>query len=123
MGMATFNFKEIGQSTQSNAEIVAGALKQARARAISTTKAYVVQASDYTNLEVMYADSCSDLTFTTEDALGLELGQGAEFTSETWSVCFNARGTSDTNAVIEVLNLEGNSSRVEVMLGGAVRVS
>jgi len=102
------------------AEVIAF-MKQARAKAISTTSAYTVQPLSATRIGTVYASFCSDTETTADNSMVLDLPQGISLSDTDWSVCFSSRGLPDANVVIPLSAVRGGTNWIEVFLGGAVK--
>ena len=123
MGMTAMNIKDIEDPVSNSAALVAGFLKQARARAISTTAAYLVEPVSATEVRASFATNCNETEFTPDNKFILNLPTGAYLSDLNWSICFTPRGLSDVSDVVGIQNNEGGMESVEVFLGGAIRVS
>jgi len=120
MGMAWINLQEMMNPAQSGAASIASFLKEARARAISTTAAYTIQPVSPTEIHAFYSDLCSGAT-TQDNRLILNLPDRVSLTDITWSICYNSRGLPTETLEIEVEDAYDGSMLVEVFYGGAVR--
>lgn len=121
-GIALVALKELDDPLKNGSSELVGFLKQARARAISTTSAYWIYPTSNRRVRTKYANKCSDTTQTVDDALILDLPTGATLPSLTWSICYNARGLPVSNVQVQIQDNDGRSKIVEVYLGGAVQV-
>jgi len=122
MGMVAANFRNVTSPLQDGTAQVAGFIKQVRAKAMASTSAYVINASSTKMLTTSYATSCDSASFVSDPKLFLELPKGAELSSSTWSVCFNARGLADASPEIFITGGHYQAKSITVYLGGAVRV-
>ena len=96
-------------------------IKRVRARAISTTSAYIIIPSNTGSIITKYSDSCSSSTLTDDPQLQMDLPRSTALSDITWSVCFNSRGLSDSNISILLGDTDGRTRTLEIFLGGAVR--
>jgi prepilin-type N-terminal cleavage/methylation domain-containing protein len=119
-GFAFVNLLDLSNPARSAASEISGFLKQARARALSTTSAYTVSASSTDTLTTTVGTTCSAAQ-SAEPSLTLELDH-ADLSNVSWSICFTSRGFPDKNVVIPVTDDYSGSNSVEVLLGGAIRV-
>lgn len=106
---------------------VAGLMKQTRAKAMATTSAYrvLVSSTNTRNLVTESAIRCSDTTgWTADGALTSELPEGISMTVSQGSLptCFDSRGLGNQDLILTFTDAKGRSMKVEVMLGGAVRI-
>lgn len=119
--VAVNKLKELDNPLKNSAAELEGFIKQVRARAISTTSAYTIQAVSSQFIRTTYADSCVDTTQTTDWSLTLRLPNGAKLSDTSWSICFAPRGLPDSNVVIDLEDTGGETRSLEVYLGGAVK--
>lgn len=122
LGIAGANLKEMVNPAQNASAEVAAFMKQARARAISTTSAYTVEASSPRQLIAKFGINCSDVNTTNDDTLIVNLPDDVTLTSTTWSICFSSRGLADSNIVVSLEDAYGSAESIEVYLGGAVEI-
>ena len=122
MGISILNFRNLDDQSENGALLLASFFKQIRARAISTTSAYIIEPESETRVVAYYGVNCSSSDLETEGSFALELPTGSELSSTEWSVCFTSRGLTSSSDEIEIVNLNGGSQTIEVYLGGAVRV-
>ncbi len=120
-GIAIINLKEFSRPSENGAAQLLGFLKQARARALSTTSAYFVQPSTTTRIITKYGVNCSDASPVTDSTLVMNLPTGATLGATNWVICFTSRGLSDSNTTVDVNDAQG-SKTIEVLLGGGVRI-
>lgn len=123
LGIGILNFRKVEDAGVTGAAELSSFIKQVRARAISSTSAYKLTATTTTYLTTQYAKSCTSATWSSDNRVTLKMPTGASVTSTSWSVCFNSRGFPDANTTIGVRNTAGDLKNVEIMLGGAVRIS
>lgn len=122
-GIAVMNLNALSSSSENAAAELASLLKQARARAISSTSAYFVVPLSTTQIVTRFGTNCSDTTLVNDPTLSLNLPSGANLGSTTWTICFTSRGLSDSNTQISVYDIHSQTHQVEVLLGGSVRVT
>ena len=121
IGIASFNFKATENPAYNGASELLGNLKKIRARALVSTKAYLVKPTSSTRIIAQSGANCSTNTWTTESQFTLNLENGAYLPDTTWSICYSARGLSDVSASVLVRDAT-HSKTVEIVLGGAVRL-
>jgi len=120
-GMAAYQLKQLDNPAQTSAAEVMTFLKKSRAKALASTYAYRVRPkSNSTELETHYAISCSSTTFTLDSNLSLQLPDTASFGSNSWSLCFEPRGTLATSQDILISDPK-QSVTVQVAMGGGMR--
>ncbi|MCB0330272.1 MAG: prepilin-type N-terminal cleavage/methylation domain-containing protein [Bdellovibrionales bacterium] len=119
-GIATVNFVEMSNPSLSAASNISTYLKQARARALATTSAYTLTATNTETIVATYGSTCSAVQ-TPDPELTLQL-EKASLTSISWTICFNSRGFPDSNVIIPVVDIYSSQNTVEVLLGGAIRI-
>jgi len=90
---------------------------------MASTSAYRVSPDGASGLRADSATSCSATTWSADTALDLDLPDGVTMSSTTWSVCFGSRGIADANTTITLDHPEFGFISVEVLLGGATRVT
>ena len=120
-GIAIINLKEFSNPVENGAAQLLGFMKQARARALSTTSAYFVMPTSVTHIITKYGVNCSDGAPVVDSTLTMNLPSGASLTATNWSICFTARGLSDSNTTVVVSDGSG-SKTLEVLLGGGLRI-
>jgi Tfp pilus assembly protein FimT len=122
IGIAVTNLKQLDNPLQNGAAQLLGFIKQVRAKAISSTSAYVIQPFSSTRLITRHGTTCSDPNMTADSRAVLDLPSGAHLTSTNWNLCFSTRGFPDANIEIQLQDVGGSNKTVELMLGGAVRI-
>jgi len=122
MGIAVSNLKELNSSSRDAASEIVAFLKEIRAKAISTTRAYTVSASGNDTLVARYASVCSDASPTLDSSARLELPAGTHLTNTAWTICFTSRGLADDAITIPVEDAQSRAETVEIVLGGAARI-
>ncbi len=115
------NMKQLSDPVQDSANQLMGFLKQARAKAISTTSAYIVEADGASRLVTRYDTTCGGTTSIADPQLSLDLADGVTMDNTTFSVCFTSRGLPDTDLTLTV-STATKSRTVELFLGGAIRI-
>ena len=121
-GLAVMNLNALSNSSENAAASLVGLLKQARARAISTTSAYFVVPASTNSIITQSGVNCSDPAPVEDTTLNLVFPAGASLGATTWSVCFTSRGLSDSNTEIVVNDIHSSTRTVEVLLGGSVQL-
>jgi len=101
VGAASLYLRPLEAPVQTAAAELEGFLKQARARALSTTSACRVLPATARGVRAECADDCAASTWTPEAGGRLGFPDRVTMTNAAWSVCLR---------------------RVEVLLGGAARV-
>ncbi|MBX7145465.1 MAG: type II secretion system GspH family protein [Oligoflexia bacterium] len=122
-GIAIINLHALSSSSANAAAELATLLKQARARAISSTSAYFVVPISTTQVVTRFGTNCSDTTLINDPTLSLSLPSGTNLGSISWTICFTSRGLSDSNTQIPIYDLHSQNHQVEVLLGGSVRIT
>ncbi|MBN8549253.1 MAG: prepilin-type N-terminal cleavage/methylation domain-containing protein [Deltaproteobacteria bacterium] len=121
-GIAIINLKEFNNPAENGAAQLLGFLKQARARALSTTSAYFVMPTTNKHIITKYGLNCSDAAPVTDNSLKMTLPSSATLGAIDWSICFTSRGLSDSNTTIVVSDPTNGSKTIEVLLGGGIRI-
>ncbi len=106
---------------RSGTSLFQGYLRQVRARAMSTTSAYRIQAPAPDRLVAEWAVDCGAGVWTADPALTLELPRGVTLTDTAWTICFTTRGWSNDNQVFVLRHPEAGTARIELLLGGSTR--
>ncbi|MCB0345328.1 MAG: hypothetical protein KDD66_09420 [Bdellovibrionales bacterium] len=122
MGISVYNLRNLERPLKTGSAQLGGFFKQARSKAIATTSAYRVYAISNSQVATTYGVNCDNATTTFDSDLTYNLPTELEFTSTAWEVCFSARGIANDNITVTMEDKEGNTSTVEVFLGGAVRI-
>jgi hypothetical protein len=121
LGIGALYLRPIEAPLRSGGQLLEGMFKQARAKAIATTTAHRVRPFDDRTLVAELASSCSDLAWTVDPRMEVELPEGVTLDATAWSVCFNSRGTSSLNVVVTLEHPDQGQQTLEVLLGGSVR--
>ena len=121
LGTAISNMMLLERPLVSAASHTAGFLKQARAKAVSTTSAYKVFPADSGSLNVQTGNNCTDAT-TDEAGFNLEFPSEVYLSDIAWEICFTPRGLADDNIVITLQDTSGQTRQVEIYIGGAIRI-
>ena len=121
LGVALFNAKDYENQALTAASSFAGYLKTVRAKALATTYAYTLSAESPTQVVAKYSSTCSSETQTDDIAMNFILPAGTQFSEIPWSLCFTARGLSDSSQSISIQD-HSYAKTVQIVLGGAVRV-
>ena len=104
-------------------------VKLVRTRALPTTRAYrLVQVSDQ-RIEAQWSFRCSDADdWTSDERIWFELPSRVNI-SQTQNVqdnviiCFTSRGVATTNPILTLQDTKGDTTNLEIFLGGAVEVT
>jgi prepilin-type N-terminal cleavage/methylation domain-containing protein len=120
MGTAAANLNSLGNSPANPANQLVGYVKQVRAKALSSTRAYVIAPISPTQIGASYADNCRSPTFTADGPLRITLTSNAILTDTSWSVCITSRGLT-TSSMIVPISKGSETQQVEIALGGGVR--
>jgi type II secretory pathway pseudopilin PulG len=121
-GIAILNLKAFDNPLQNGSAQLAGFLKQVRAKAISSTSAYIISPGSSGRIQTQRGLTCADASPVDDPLAALSLPSGAYLFDTTWNFCFNSRGLPDANIEIELRDIGGANEIVEVLLGGAVRI-
>jgi len=121
-GVAILNLKAFDDPLQNGSAQLLSFLKQVRAKAISSTSAYVISPDGPGRIQTQRGTTCGDPDPIDDPLVALELPSGAYLYDTTWSFCFNSRGLPDANIELELRDTGGATRIVEVLLGGAVRI-
>ncbi|MDD2941414.1 MAG: prepilin-type N-terminal cleavage/methylation domain-containing protein [bacterium] len=121
MGAGVSNLHSLSNTLENSASQVASHFKLVRAKAVSNTSAYIVRPASAFRIEVLEADNCSDAAPVKDEAMTLNLPNGAVITDTAWEVCFNSRGLPDRSLAISLLDNDLQTRDVEIFLGGAIR--
>ena len=89
---------------------------------IAETAAYRLVPQGTRTVRMERAASCGDTTWTDAPTPSVPMPDGVTIVTEGWTVCFNSRGISSDNVVIELSHAEYGARKVEVLLGGTTRV-
>lgn len=119
------NLKGINDPLQNGSQELAGLFKQTRAKALQTTRAYLLQPVSGVRVQAGFANTCEEALadgVTLDPQLVLDLPNDVQLRESGWSVCYSARGTSNVNIELAIDSDEGRSRSLEVFLGGAVRL-
>lgn len=122
LGIVAVLLPEMVNPAQNGAAQVAGFIKKARARAISTTSYLKVTPASTNGLSAERVSSCAAGSGDQDTRMNLELPQGVVLTNISWSICFNPRGFSDIDTTIPLEDIYDGEQQVEVFIGGAVRI-
>ena len=127
VAIGALNLRGLQDPLHEAATNVAGLMKQSRAKAMATTSAYRVKVStsNARDLVTESAISCSDTSgWAADGALSTELPKGISMSVSQGSLptCFDPRGLGSQDLILTFTDAKGRSMKVEVMLGGAVRM-
>lgn len=122
LGITAASLREYNKSSKNALSLIQGFIKQTRIKGISRTAAYKIYAdSSGKKILTSFADKCSSTTFIPDNSLVLEMPAGTKLLTPTWSVCFNARGLTESNVTITFVTEDSGSKSVEILLGGGTR--
>lgn len=132
-GGATFQARNLSDPIQNQTAITLGFIKQVRARAISSTSAYLIYPTSSTHLAVARGTACpatmpanpSSLVPSsfTADTLNVNLTEKVTFVSTTWGACVTQRGLFTGAASVQLIDPDGKTKTITIFLGGATKVS
>lgn len=127
MSVAATRFTGLGNDLENATTDTAGFLRQVRARAMSTTSAYRVVIDSDTQLRTEHARRCADGDWTQDPSLTLRLRErtaikGDDIVAGDTVLCFNSRGIADATPELTIRDHAGYANRVQVFLGGGVRI-
>jgi len=118
--IAAVNLRPLENPVYTATHNLAAFMKQARARAVSTTSAYEVRPTSNRQIAAFFGPNCASID-DPDNTMTLEFSPRVSMPDTDWAVCFTARGLSTNNVNIEVS--DGQSFRsVEVLLGGVARI-
>lgn len=128
-GIAALNLRPFSNHAENGANAIAAGLKQARARAMSTTSAYRLVYTSPTQLQASYANSCDASNWTAESRFDVVVEDSAWYEVDgaddpTGSVisCFNSRGFAETSRLLRIQDDRGRERTLEIFVGGGVVV-
>jgi type IV fimbrial biogenesis protein FimT len=122
LGAAPLMLNKAEGPLQSATSLFEGYLRQARARAMSTTSAYRIQAIAPDRLAAEWANDCDAGAWNADPQLTLELPRDVRLSDTAWTICFTTRGWSSDNQVFTLTHPRAGTARVELLLGGSTRV-
>lgn len=122
MGIVIFDIRGLQRKSVDAGDLVKGFVKQVRTRAVSSTLAYKVLPSSTTQIIAQFATTCSAGSWSNDPLLILNIPDDVELTDTSWEVCFNSRGIANSNITIPLQDEEGETTTVEIMLGGSTRI-
>jgi Tfp pilus assembly protein FimT len=127
LGIAAINLRPLSNDASNAANELSGFLRQARARAMTTTSAVRIIYDAQTRLRTARANTCNTAAGNwADETLVHTLNEGARIT-DSWTsghviVCFNSRGISSENVTVNLRDRENRLARVEILLGGGVEI-
>lgn len=130
-GIMALNLRPFSNHAENGANALAAGLKQARARAMSTTSAYRLVYTSSTELTASYANTCGAATWTADprfdvsidDTAWVEIdGVTADDAVGDVVACYNSRGFAETSSLLNVTDTRGRARTVEIFVGGGVVV-
>jgi hypothetical protein len=122
-GTALSGIQSLERPLPTAASQLSGFFKQVRAKAIATTSAYTITAVTSTQVIASYSSSCDSISPTQDSKLLYNFPSKVALIGGGWSLCFNPRGLANNNAQIYIQDDDHNYRRIEVFLGGAIRVT
>jgi len=122
LGAATAVLKPAEAPLETGAVLLEGFFTRARARAMATTSAYRVSATDADTVVADFAANCAASTWTAEERMELDFPDEVTLTDTTWSVCFSSRGAASANVVVTLNHPRTGSRQIEVFTGGSARI-
>jgi len=120
--MSTLYLKSTDNPLQTGSVLLEGSMREARLLAIAETAAYRVTPQDTHTVRMERAATCGAATWTDAPTPAVAMPDGVTIVTEGWTVCFNSRGISSDNVVIELSHADYGARKVEVLLGGTTRV-
>ena len=120
--MSTIYLKSTDNPLKTGSVLLEGSLREARLLAISETAAYRLVPQGTRTVRMERASNCGDTTWSDSPTPWVTMPDGVTIVTEGWAVCFNSRGISSDNVVIELTHPEYGGRKVEVLLGGTTRV-
>lgn len=128
--IVALNLRPLSNHAENGANAIAAGLKQARARAMSTTSAYRLVFASPTRIEASYANSCSATAWTAEpafdiaveDSAWVEIDGAGDDAAGVVVACYNSRGFADASTRLSVQDERGRSRTLEIFVGGGVVV-
>lgn len=121
-GIAVSNLRQLNSDSINASAYLVSFVKQVRARAIASTLAYKIRPTSSGTIISETSTTCAGTTWTADSRNRLSLPAGTTLLDTSWDICFNSRGFPDGNLEIGVRETNGNSKKVEIMLGGATRL-
>lgn len=123
------NFRRMSNDLLNGAREAASFLRLARAQAIATTSAYRLKAVSTLEFQGEYARRCdddesewvADSRVRWELREGLQVGGGG-IAPDSVIVCYDSRGQANASPTLVLVDRYGTSARLDVFLGGTVRV-
>lgn len=106
---------------RTGAQQVESMIQHTRGRAMATMTPHRLRPLSDQELVVESADSCSSGTWMLEPDLRLVLPDGVRMSDTSWSACFTSRGTAVQNEIVTLAHHDRGTTRLEILLGGAVR--
>src|SRR5690606_38943207 len=114
-GIAALNLRPFSNHAENGANVIAAGLKQARARAMSTTSAYRLVYVSPTELAASYATSCGSATWTDEATYDVKVEDSAWYEVKgapgdsvgAVVACFNSRGFAEDSQELLIQDERG----------------
>jgi prepilin-type N-terminal cleavage/methylation domain-containing protein len=119
---STIYLKSTDNPLKTGSILLEASMREARLMAIAETAAYRLAPQGTRTVRMERAASCGDTTWTDAPTPSVPMPDGVTIVTEGWTVCFNSRGISSDNVVIELSHAEYGARKVEVLLGGTTRV-
>lgn len=122
-GFATAKLTKQNGDLDNAASQTAGFIRQVRARAISTTKAYLVEKADSNHLVAKQSSSCADdlSVFTVDSYVSLEVHRSVQITSLD-QLCVTPRGLLDEPSTVSLAYKDASHAQsIEIGMAGSMR--
>ncbi len=116
------NFKEFNKPLRNDVASLNGFLKKIRLKAISHTQSYKIKNTGTKNIQILYGDNCSSLSWSVDEKESFELSSVVSFTETDWEVCINSRGLPQASLEINLVDNLGEIAKLNLMLGGATDI-
>ncbi len=117
------NITALNNPLQNGTNELTGFLKQARARAISTTSAYTVRPLNETQIITEVGNSCDDPAPELDATLTYTFPHQVHIPDTSWEICFTSRGLATSSPTIYVYGPNNKVQSISIYLGGAVHSS
>ncbi len=131
-GSATVQARHLSDPLQNQTSQTLSFIKRVRAKAISSTSAYLIYPSGGTQLNVARGSACPATIPAnpvsligagfTVDHLKMNLSEKVSFTTPNWGVCFTSRGLLVGAANVQLSDDYARTKTISIYLGGATRI-
>ncbi len=127
LATAAPNLRPLKNPLHTSSEELVAFFKQSRAKAMATTRSYIVEPQSAGKIIAKFANSCEDAAPTADHSLTFTLPSEVRLQNTDWTTCFTSRGFAQTQASVSLSMLDSEPGQsafelVEVFMGGAVRV-